>query len=146
MLKVNSNQKGFSLLEVLVVLFIWSILLLLVVPINHSIVETQQEEYFFKTFAYDVLYTQSLSTTTKDYVQINLYEDRYIIRKGYKGEILLSQNLPSGWVIKSKTYHTISFDDKGRIRMPGTFYIQTKKREYAVVFPFGKGRYHIVER
>src|SRR5699024_3835174 len=145
MLKDNNHRNGFTLLEVLIVLFIWSILVLLIAPIHFSLIETQQEEYFFETFAYDVLYTQSLSSTTKDYVQINLYEDRYTISRGYKGEILLTQNIPSGWVIKAKAFHTISFDDKGRIRRPGTFFIQTKHHEYAIVFPFGKGRYHVVK-
>src|SRR5690625_184695 len=146
MYKYNNFKNGFTLLEVLVVLIVWSILILLVAPINFSLIEKQQERYFFETFAYDVLYTQNLSTTTKDYIQLNLYEDRYTIRKGYRGEVLLTQNIPSGSVIKAKVFHTISFDDKGRIRTPGTFYIQTKKHEYAIVFPFGKGRYHIVEQ
>src|SRR5690625_1911197 len=136
----NFNKNGFTLLELLVVLAIWSLLLLLVTPINFSLMEKKQVQYFFETFAYDILYTQNLSTTTKDYVQLNLYEDRYTIRRGYKGEILLTRNIPANWVIKAKVFHTISFDDKGRIRMPGTFFIQTKHDEYAIVFHFGKGR------
>lgn len=146
MLKENKSRNGFTLLEVLIVLFMWSFLVLLIAPFHFSHIETQQEDSFFETFAYDVLYTQSLSTTTKDYIQINLYEDRYTIRRGYKGEVLLTRNIPSDWVIKAKVFHTISFDDKGRIRMPGTFFIQTKDDEYSVVFPFGKGRYHVVKQ
>lgn len=145
MFKDNNLKNGFTLLEVLIVLFITSILVLLVVPMNFIHLENQQEKYFFETLAFDVLYTQSLSTSTKDYVQINLYEDRYTIRRGYRAEVILTRTIPSGWKIKKKLLHTISFDDKGRIRNPGNFIIQTNHREYTIVFPFGKGRYHIVE-
>lgn len=146
MLKGNNYTNGFTLLEVLVVLIVWSILLLTVVPIHFSLIESQQERYFFDTFAYDVLYTQNLSTTTKESVQLKLYEDRYTIRRGYTREVILTQSLPAGWVIKANVFHTISFDDKGRIRMPGTFYIQTKTNQYAIIFPFGKGRHRIVKQ
>ncbi len=146
MFKDNDRKNGFTLLEVLIVLLIWAVLVLLVVPINFTHIEKQRERYFFETLAFDILYTQNISTTTKEYVQLNLYEDRYTIRKGYRGEVLLTRSIPPDWVIKAKVFHTISFDDKGRIRKPGNFMIQTKNHEYTVVFPFGKGRYHIVEQ
>lgn len=142
----NHKEKGFTLLEVLVVLAIWSVLILLVAPMNFPALEKQQEKSFFETFAFDILYTQNLSTTTKDYVQLNIYEDRYIIRRGYKGEILIVRSIPADWIIQTKVLHTISFDDNGRIRTPGNFIIQTNNNIYKIVFPFGKGRYHIVEQ
>src|SRR5699024_2140932 len=123
MLKDNKRKNGFTLLEVLIVLFIWSVLVLLIAPIHFSLIETQQKDYFFETFAYNVLYTQILYTTKKDYVKINLYEDRYTIRNRYKGKVLLTQNIPSEWMFKAKAFHSISFDDKGRIRMHGPFFI-----------------------
>jgi competence protein ComGD len=142
----NETEEGFTLLEVLIVLIIWSILILLIVPINFSHLEKQQEKYFFETFAFDVLYTQNLSTTTKDYVQINLYENSYLIRRGYRGKIIVERELPSDWIIEEKLLQTISFDDKGRVRKPGNFVIRTKHKVYKVIFPFGKGRFHIVEQ
>lgn len=145
MFKDSDRKNGFTLLEMLIVLTIWSVLVLLILPINFTHLEKQQEEYFFETLAFDILYAQNLSSTTKDIVQINLYEDHYTIWRGYR-EVLLTRYIPSGWVIKRKVSHVISFDDKGRIRKPGNFVIQTKSHEYAVVFPFGKGRYHIVEQ
>lgn len=146
MFRDNDHKNGFTLLEVLVVLMIWSLLVLLVAPIHFTYIEKQRERSFFETFAFDVLYTQNLSTTTKDYVQLNIYEDRYIIRKGYRGEIVLTRNFPADWVINTRTLHTISFNDKGRIRTPGNFVIQTKNHKYTIIFPFGKGRYRVVEQ
>jgi len=145
MSKHDDHKNGFTLLEVLIVLIIWSTLILLIVPTNFKQIEKQQEQSFFETLAFDILYTQTLSTTTKDYIQINLYEDHYTIWRGY-GEIILTRDIPSGWVIKPNLFLNISFDHRGRIRKAGSFIIQTKNREYAVVFPFGKGRHHVVEQ
>src|SRR5699024_10610406 len=108
MLKDNKRKNGFTLSEVLIVLFIWSVLVLLIAPIHVSVIETQYTDYFFETFVYDVLYTQSLYTTSKDYVQINLCEARYTVRRGYKGEVILSQNTPSDSVINATAFHTIA--------------------------------------
>jgi|SRR5690625_4678323 len=142
----NHRKNGFTLLELLLVLVIWSVLFLLIVPISFSYLEKQQEKHFFEMFAFDVLYIQNLSTTTKEYVQLNIYEDRYIIRTGHRGQILFIRNVPADWNIQTKVLQTISFDDKGRIRTPGNFVIETKQNVYTIVFPFGKGRYHIVEQ
>lgn len=146
MSKNNDSKNGFILLEVLVVLVIWSILILLVVPINLSYLEKQQEKHFFETFAFDVLYAQSLSTTTKEYVQLKIDEDHYTIRIGYLAKILVMRSIPSDWIVRRKLFRTISFDDNGRMRTPGNFIIETKHHKYTIVFPFGKGRYHIVKQ
>lgn len=148
MFKDDNRINGFTLLEVLVVLLIWSVLILLIVPINFTHLEKQQEKYFLETLAFDILYTQNLSTTTKDIVRLNIYEDHYIVRRGhgYAEKTLFVRDVPSGWVLKDRIFRPISFDDKGRIKTPGHFIIQTKYHEYTVVFPFGKGRYHIVEQ
>lgn len=147
LLKSNDGKNGFTLLEVLIVLAIWSVLLLLVVPINFSYLEKQQEKHFFETFAFDVLYTQNISTITKnkDHVQLKIEKDRYTIRRGYS-EIIVVRSIPSDWNVKTNVFESISFDNKGRIRTPGNFTIETKNSVYRIVFPFGKGRYHIVEQ
>lgn len=144
--KTSWPGNGFTLIEVLVVLLIWSALILFIIPMNFSYVEKKQEEYFFETLAFDVLYTQSLSTTTKDHIQINIYNDRYVIRRGHTSKALITRTIPTGWKLRPNTYDTIIFDPNGRIRAPGTFIVETNHHKYAVVFPFGKGRYHVVEQ
>lgn len=144
MFKKTNHQNGFTLLEVLIVLGIWSVLILLLAPINLSYLEKQQEEYFFETFAFDVLYAQNVSASTKDYVELVIYEDHYVITKD-SNTVLLNRSIPSDWNITIRLFQVISFDDTGRIRMPGSFSIQTKYHDYTIVFPFGKGRYHLAK-
>lgn len=142
----NDHINGFTLVEVLFVLVIWSVLILLVIPINSTYLENQEKNHFFETFAFDMLYAQNLATTTIDRVELRLYEDHYKIGKGYAFEVLITRNIPSGWSIEPRLMRVVSFTRKGRIREPGSFVINTKHQKYSIVFPFGKGRYHIVEQ
>lgn len=142
------NQKGFTLLEMLIVLSIWSVLILFTIPINLNTLEKQQEDKFFETLALDVLYIQNLSASSKGYLhpRINLHEDRYIMRAGTLDNEMIERRIPEGWRIDFRTLPLIEFDPNGRMKTPGNIIIKTKDTTYNVIFPFGKGRYHVVEQ
>lgn len=139
------KENGFTLLEMLIVLVIWSVLILFIVPINFDTLEKQQEKEFFKTLEFDVLYAQNLSTSTTDYVRINVREDSYIIRAGNIKNEMIKRDIPEGWIIDYKRLPLISFDHNGRMKTPGNFLIKTKHSTYKIIFPFGKGRFYVVE-
>lgn len=141
-----SNKNGFTLLEMLIVLVIWSVLILFVAPINFTYLEKEQEKRFLETLEFDILYIQNLSTVTKEEVELVIYKDNYAIQKGYSGRKLAVRDIPPGWDIPNRLFNTISFDGNGRIKQPGHLIIRTKHSEYKMIFPFGKGRCYVVEQ
>src|SRR5690625_591159 len=94
------KRTGFTLLECLVVLSIWSLLLLLTVPLFFKHINHIQEKQFFQTFKNDVLYTQSLAISSyKNPVRINIKKNQYEILKGRDNEVLSVQEIPPDWDI-----------------------------------------------
>lgn len=142
--KVN-KINGFTLLEMLIVLGVWSVLLLLVTPLVYTGVQQQQEETFLETFEFDLLYMQRLSTLTKDYVRFGLREDKYVILQGISDKPILERDIPPGWNINLRSLKAISFDQNGRVRKPITIFITTNHSKYNVIFPLGKGRAYVVK-
>lgn len=141
-----NNKNGFTLLEVLIVLGIWTSLMLLVTPMVYERVHEQQEKTFLETFEFDLLYMQRLSTLTKDYVRLGLRKDKYVILQGVHDMVILQREIPSGWKINLRSLKAISFDQNGRVRKPITIIITTKRSKYNVVFPLGKGRSYVVKQ
>lgn len=141
-----NKQYGFSLMELLVVLSIWSLLLLLSAPILVNSLEKQEEEQFFKVFESDVLYIQyAASLSAEEEVSIHFSDDHYTVRDGSINGFL-KRNFPSTWKIDMRSMKYISFTDKGNIRHAGTIQVDTKNAIYLIVFPLGKGRGYIVKQ
>lgn len=76
-----NDHRGFTLLEVLIVLSILSILITLSVPISKSLFEKQEEKQFLNTLESDILYIQNLSLGTRSRSTIEFHKDHYTIFK-----------------------------------------------------------------
>lgn len=144
-----SEKNGFTLLELLIVLSIWSIITTLSVPILFNQLEKIEEEQFLETFKHDVLYIQYLSTSAIDRrIQIRVNNNNYEIIDGSikKSSPIIKRYFPKDWEVDMRTIKRISFNENGTIRYAGTISIKTKRANYFVVFPPGKGRCYIVEQ
>ncbi|WP_163969991.1 competence type IV pilus minor pilin ComGD [Oceanobacillus halotolerans] len=138
------KQNGFTLIEVLFVLSIWSILFLLSGPLNMSILTKQQEKQFFEAFESDLLYLQTLSygyNENRLRLSFIANEEMYAIFNG-KDEIRKKQ-IPANWQVDTRNVSAIAFDKNGRIRQAGRIEIITPLNTYHLVFPFGKRRGYI---
>lgn len=141
-----NKESGFTLVEMLLVLAIWSILILFIIPIDLNMLEAQQEEKFIETLAFDVLYIQSLSTTLEDHIRIQFFRDNYTVRVGTFENEMIKRQLPKGWSISYRVLPFITFDKNGRVKKPGNILIHTNSTTYRIIFPFGKGRFYVVEQ
>lgn len=138
------NNRGFTLLEVLIVLGIWSVLMLLVTPFIFEKITEHHEEKFMETLEYDLLYMQRYATLTKGKVYLHLKEGGYAISESsYKA--MIERKMPANWEVGKRTLKSISFDENGRVRQPGNMMIKTGKANYRIVLPLGKGRAYIVK-
>src|SRR5690625_6072980 len=122
------DKNGFTLLEVMVVLAIWSVLLLLTTPIIFKQIDKQEENQFFETFQADVLYIQSLAMVSKEEeVRIKFYDQSYSILQGRNKTV--AREIPNDWQVNTRILSSISFNEKGTIRQPGTIEIKTIRSE-----------------
>lgn len=140
------RERGFTLLEVIIVMGICSIILLLLVPITYRQVEIRQEETFLESFEFDLLYMQRLSLLTQEPVSLRERNHQYVILTGAREDVILRKNIPNGWKLDMKSLPYISFDHNGRIRQPFTIILYTRNSKYNIIFPMGKGRAYAVKQ
>jgi len=139
---MNSNQ-GFTLLEVIFVLFVWSILITLSVPILFTNIDHHIEKEFFKTLESDILLVQTTSHgTTLNNASIVFNNDSYIVRILGDEDKIMNRNYPAGWKTDGRSFKKISFKN-GTIRQPGTILLKSPKDDYRIIFPLGKGRGYV---
>ncbi|WP_053219217.1 competence type IV pilus minor pilin ComGD [Virgibacillus senegalensis] len=143
-----SRNAGFTFIEVMFVLSITAFLMALGVMFPLQLLEKQERNDFFQLFESDLLFLQQKSMLSSE--RYTLYIDpeahKYSIRTGGTAKILVSRKIPESWKIELRTLKMpISFNLKGTIKQPGTMVIDTGRKRYKVVFPFGKGRHYYEE-
>ena len=142
----REQKNGFTLLELLVVLSIWSVLLLLVTPLTFTQIDERKEKLFLETLEFDLLFMQRLSTLTKDDVRFGIRKDKYVILQGHNENVVSTREIPAGWKFDMRSLKYIAFDENGRVRQPITIVLTTNRSEFKIVFPLGKGRSYVVKQ
>lgn len=137
------QANGFTLLEMLYVLGIISILFIISVPFMRHVLDQQEESQFLKVFEADILYAQRLAMQSKHIISMYVNPGEYKIMQGDRS--VLIRKIPTDWEIDIRTMPQLGFDNKGRIRYPGTIAIKSEHTQYLMVFPFGKGRGYLVQ-
>ena len=147
MVKLKAHkQNGFTLLEILIVLGVWSLLILLSAPLHISSIEKHQEKQFLKTFESDVMYVQNFSVGAPDRsIVLQFREDGYSVLNRVSDEII-RRKTPAGSIIDFRTNKELTFNKHGSISKPGTISFKTKNTKYNIIFPLGKARYYIEQQ
>lgn len=136
---MNTEKNGFTLIESLIVLAIFSILLLIAVPLSLNFLENREEHEFLRNLEMDLLFIQSQAMSTGDFVRIEMQKDQYLIHEG--DTVSKVRELPKGFSIDTRVYgKDISFNMKGSVRKSGTIAIHTRNNRYNMILPLGKGR------
>ena len=144
-----NNQKGFTLVELLIVLSTLSILLVIGASFQTNTYNTYQLNRWYQLFDSDVLYMQQQTLLKRNNLYLIIKPDTksYEIRQGGRGDVVIERKIPQNWDVKLYTLSMpLSFSIQGTIKNPGMFQILIDDKEYAIYFPFGKGRSYIVER
>jgi len=140
----KKNEKGFTLIEILIVLGIIAILFAIAVPLHVESLENQKEKRFFETLKYDFLFTQRISASGHKAVDIEFRNDEYLINKDVSP--IIKRPYPEGWRIDKLNTSIVSFSLRGNIRQGSTLKVYTNNNEYNVIFPLGKGRFYIEKK
>lgn len=136
------NNYGFTLLEVIFTLTVWTIIISITVPLTMNSLNMHKESSFFDTLMSDLLHVQTMSHGIyKNNNSITFEKTRYVINLDSKKNDIY-RNYPNGWEFDGRTYNKISFQN-GTIRKAGTILLQSNDTNYRIIFPFGKGRGYI---
>ncbi len=144
------NSKGFTLVEMLAVLFMWSLFIGIMITLTPSLFQKQKEENFMEQFRADVLWVQQQTMTTRTHHSILFMPEgkTYRILKN-RFYIVETRELPDDWEVSSSYASLdrhIRFDVSGSILESGSIQFLTPTKNFKVVFPFGKARYYVLEQ
>ncbi|WP_433948173.1 comG operon protein ComGD [Bacillus tropicus] len=138
------KQKGFTLLEILLVLFAISVLSMVTYFNVHSLYEKQKIEQFLRQFSNDILYMQQLAINRQKHYTLRWHKDRHmyyigessmdfsIIKREYDGDIQFDLN----------TFpNPMTYNPSGNINRGGTILLSYRSYKYEIVFQLGRGRF-----
>lgn len=138
------SKNGFTLIEVLFSLAILMIIISFFSPLQINQLNQLKEKQFFELLEYDVLYIQSRARMYEnERVLIRFYADEYRIIEGMNtNEVRL---YPDGLTIDTFGRREIYFNSNGTFIQPRTISFYGINKSYRLIFPLGKGRFHIAE-
>ncbi|MFD3447746.1 competence type IV pilus minor pilin ComGD [Microbacteriaceae bacterium 4G12] len=140
----RTYERGFTLLETLLVLFIVSVLATVGYMNLQPIYEHRKIEQFVEQFQQDVIFMQQAALSNNRRYALRLYPEQHkynITQVGAENATLVryydSQlNIDIGTLPQPLTYR-----ENGNINRAGTMYVSYKNRKYSIVFQIGKGRF-----
>lgn len=140
------NQKGFTLLESLLVLFIVSTMSLVLITNIAPIYHKKVIETFLNQFEKDMLYAQQYALVNEElvFVLFKSEQNLYKIESNEQEVDLLTRNYHPKIKIEGATLtNKITYISNGSIQKSGTMFISYKDSTYKVIFYLGKGRFNI---
>ncbi|MBG9827215.1 MULTISPECIES: comG operon protein ComGD [Bacillus] len=138
------KQKGFTLLEMLLVLFAISVLSMVTYFNVHSLHEKQKVEQFLRQFSNDILYMQQLAINRQKHYTLRWYKDRhtYYIGDSSTNLSIIKREYDSDVQIDLNTFpNPMTYNPSGNINRGGTILLSYRSYKYEIVFQLGRGRF-----
>lgn len=145
-MKRMKNEQGFTLIEMLFVLFIVMCLTSIVTRISMKVIETKEIERFFTQLELDIQFIQMQSMQQREVVSIKFEAptNRYIIKKDFY-TIDYERPFPKNveFLSGSSTFFTIIYNANGNVSRAGTLYFNTSDGLRKVIITLGAGRVRV---
>ncbi|EKN66285.1 hypothetical protein BABA_16742 [Neobacillus bataviensis LMG 21833] len=146
---MNQNQKGFTLIESLLVLSIFMIISSITVfslKPQHSVIE---DEAFLTQLQADLLYAQQYAISHQHEVSVVFMQTEYryymLVQSGMPP--IIERNYSTNINLREGTIPLyFKFLGDGDVNKFGTFYIYTEKKSYRLTVLIGKGRFYVKEQ
>ncbi|MGR6009766.1 comG operon protein ComGD [Bacillus cereus] len=138
------KQKGFTLLEMLLVLFAISVLSMVTYFHVHSLYEKQKIEQFLRQFSNDILYMQQLAINRQKHYTLRWHKDRhmYYIGESSTNLAIIKREYDSDMQIDLNTFpNPMTYNPNGNINRGGTILLSYRSYKYEIVFQLGRGRF-----
>ncbi|BCD25134.1 ComG operon protein 4 [Bacillus cereus] len=138
------KQKGFTLLEMLLVLFAISVLSVVTYFHVHSLYEKQKIEQFLRQFSNDILYMQQLAINRQKHYTLRWHKDRhmYYIGESSTDHSIIKREYDSDIQLDLNTFpNPMTYNPSGNINRGGTILLSYRSYKYEIVFQLGRGRF-----
>lgn len=143
------NQKGFTLIEVLVVLSIKLLIIFLIVPLAYENLTKTKMDVFFAELKSDIDLVQSHNYQKNNFYELSFTKGSYKLTKNLSNDIILikEKSYPEDVTIESRIFKSVIYQNNGTFKTPGHIIFKEgkgKKKSHTLIFPFGKGGFYIV--
>ncbi|EJQ03341.1 comG operon protein ComGD [Bacillus paranthracis] len=138
------KQKGFTLLEMLLILFAISVLSMVTYFHVHSLYEKQKIEQFLRQFSNDILYMQQLAINRQKHYTLRWHKDRhmYYIGESSTDHSIIKREYDSDIQLDLNTFpNPMTYNPSGNINRGGTILLSYRSYKYEIVFQLGRGRF-----
>lgn len=138
------KQKGFTLLEMLLVLFAISVLSMVTYFNVHSLYEKQKIEQFLRQFSNDILYMQQLAINRQKHYTLRWHKDRhmYYIGESSTDLSIIKREYDSDIQLDLNTFpNPMTYNPSGNINRGGTILLSYRSYKYEIVFQLGRWRF-----
>lgn len=140
------KNGGFTILEMLVVLFLVMSLTAIVSKFSLKIAETKELERFFTQLQLDIQYIQTYSMSQRQYIALKMEgsTNRYTIQKDIYTH-LYERSFPKGveFLPAESSIQTLVYNYSGNVMTAGTMAFKTPQGKKKVIITLGRGRARI---
>ncbi|MEL3974069.1 competence type IV pilus minor pilin ComGD [Rossellomorea oryzaecorticis] len=140
-------QKGFTFIEMLMVLLIFSVLLSFAAFSSEPMKEHAEKTFFISQLHSDLYLIQSQSFFTQNSITLVFYpsSNKYVAKDFY-GMTLVSRELPPGIQISEiNRWNEIIFNPTGNTNRFGPVYFNSEDSTIKLSFQIGQGRFYVQE-
>jgi competence protein ComGD len=145
--KVLLAQKGFTFIEMLMVLLIFSVLLSFTAFSTAPLKEHAEKNFFISQLQSDLYLIQSQSFFSQSSITLVFYpySNKYVAKDFY-GKTLVSRELPHGIKISElNRLNEIMFNPSGNTNRFGPVYFNSEDSIIKLSFQIGQGRFYVQE-
>ncbi|MFG6148533.1 competence type IV pilus minor pilin ComGD [Halobacillus sp. B23F22_1] len=142
-------QKGYTLVEVTLVLTAFTVLLLIFAPLQQRTVNKIENDHYLKQFEEDMLLAQQLTMSDHPnyWIMVRPLQNDYYLYDYQNKKTIYHRVFPHDWEVRLQSLTSpIRFNSTGTMQSPGTMAIKTHYTNYKITFPFGKSRVRIDEQ
>lgn len=138
--KFKSDEKGFTIIEMLLVLSIVMVVSSSVILLSASKLEEMEEERFYKQLHLDIQRIQAISIGENKYTYIYFINNRRSYQARSANIILFEKELPRNMHLADEsTIKTISFHPNGNLNNFGNLLFETERGEKRITLYIGRG-------
>lgn len=143
-----NNQKGFTLIESLVVLSIFLIISSITVISIKPQYNMADDETFISQLKADIYYAQQYAISHQKEVKVNFAPNKnsyFIYEHNNSSNIVERQYSPSIQVSPGSIPLYFKYLPNGNVEQFGSLYIKSKEKSYRLTVLIGKGRFYVIE-
>jgi competence protein ComGD len=140
------REDGFTLLEMLFVLFILSVMLSAIPPIFHSIQQTINQTNFIHQFQADLYYAQSYAISHRRRISFKYdFTNKMYTLSAPFDEVILERQLPNDVTIERGSLTDFYFKGDGNVNRFGYIYLTVEGKQYRLFISIGRGRFIVYD-